>query len=161
MCLHGGEKGKVQVTGVQLQISRHRTRRKQRRVNRLGLAVLEECRRRTQEESDRNKTNIKVLRKYKNKKTDETMGTMFNREHTSKLFSIQEVLHTPWGLEGECVKLFWDVGMKELSPWKHEDPPPLPEPCHSRVAKRWLPCHQGCCAILLSLRAVTCQTPPT
>lgn len=39
------------VMQIQLPISRHTTKRKQRRVNRLRLAMLEVCRRQTQEDS--------------------------------------------------------------------------------------------------------------
>lgn len=43
---------KVLATQIQLHISRHTTRRKQRRENRLRPAILAVCRHRTQEESD-------------------------------------------------------------------------------------------------------------
>lgn len=54
----------------------------------------------------------------------------------------------PPRIKKECVKLFWDVEMGALSPWKHADPSPLPGSCHSRAAKLRVPCHQGCYAIL-------------
>lgn len=55
VCAHryGGEKAKVPTAQIQLQISRHTSRRKRRRVSRSGLAVLEEiCRKDTGKEEE-------------------------------------------------------------------------------------------------------------